>query len=99
MTAMMAMMSILAITVEIHVMNISVAEIRNNLADALDRVAYQGERVVLQRRGKGVAALVSMDDLARSEAMETQEDLRAAKRARREKGGVTLDELKVELGL
>ena len=96
---MMAMMSILAITVEIHVMNISVAEIRNNLADALDRVAYQGERVVLQRRGKGVAALVSMDDLARSEAMETQEDLRAAKRARREKGGVTLDELKVELGL
>jgi prevent-host-death family protein len=27
-------------------MNVSIADIRNHLADALDRVAYAGERVV-----------------------------------------------------
>ena len=35
-------------------MNIGIAEIRNNMADTLNRVAYQGERIVLERRGKGV---------------------------------------------
>jgi prevent-host-death family protein len=62
-------------------MNIDVAEIRNGLADVLNRVAYQGERVVLERRGKGVAAIVSMDDLALLEAMEDREDTKAAGKA------------------
>lgn len=61
-------------------MNVGIAEIRNNLADALNRVAYQGERVVLERRGKGVAAIVSIDDLELLEALEDDEDVRAAKR-------------------
>ncbi len=50
--------------------NVGVAEIRDNLADALNRVAYQGERIVLERRGKGVAVLVSMEDLALLETLE-----------------------------
>lgn len=62
-------------------MNIGVAEIRNSMADVLNRVAYQGERVVLERRGKGVAAIVSMDDLALLEAMEDREDAKAARKA------------------
>ena len=33
-------------------MNIGIAEIRNNLADAINRVVYGGERVILERRGK-----------------------------------------------
>ena len=61
-------------------MNVGIAEIRNNLADALNRVAYQGERVVLERRGKGVAAIVSIDDLELLEALEDYEDVRAVKR-------------------
>ena len=80
-------------------MNIGVAENRNNLADALNRVAYSGERVVLERRGKGVAALVSMEDLALLEMMEEREDLRAALKARKEKGGVALDDIKARLGM
>jgi len=80
-------------------MNIGVAEIRNNLADALNRVAYSGERVILQRRGKGVAALVSMEDLALLETIEDREDLRAALKARKEKGSVTLDDIKARLGM
>ena len=78
---------------------IAVTAIRDNLADALNRVAYGGDRVVLQRRGKGVAALVSMEDLALLEAMEDRDDLRVARKVRKEKGGVTLEQLKTELGL
>ncbi len=43
--------------------SMNIVEIRKHMADALNRVAYSGDRIVLERRGKGVAALVSMDDL------------------------------------
>lgn len=73
-------------------MEISITEIRDNLADALNRVAYGGERVILQRRGKGVAALVSMEELALLEELENQADIAAARKALKEKGGITLAE-------
>ena len=60
---------------------VGIKEIRDNLADALNKVAYAGERVVLARRGKGVAALVSMEDLELLEKMEDEADVRDAKRA------------------
>ncbi len=78
-------------------MEISISEARDKLADALNRVAYGGERVVLQRRGKGVAAIVSLDDLALLEELEDQADIRAAKKALKEKGFVTLEEVKKRL--
>jgi prevent-host-death family protein len=78
---------------------VKVADIRNNLADALNRVAYAGERIVLERRGKGVAALVSMDDLALLQRIEDEQDIKAARKALKEKGGVTLDEIKKRLGM
>ncbi len=80
-------------------MQISITQIRDNLADALNRVAYGGERVVLKRRGKGVAALVSMDDLALLEELENQADIRAAKKALKEKGGIPLEKIKERLGM
>ena len=76
-----------------------VVDIRNNLADALNRVAYGGERIILERRGKGVAALVSVEDLALLEELENQADIRAAKKALKEKGGVTLEQYKKKHGL
>ena len=80
-------------------MEISITEARDKLADALNRVAYGGERVVLQRRGKGVAAIVSLDDLALLEELEDQADIRAAKKALKEKGGITLDEYRKKHGI
>lgn len=80
-------------------MKIGVAEIRNNMADALNRVAYQGERIVLERRGKGVAAIVSMEDLALLEALEDERDVKAARKALKEKGAVPLQEIKARLGM
>ena len=50
----------------------NVVDIRNQLADAINRVAYAGERIILERRGKGVAALVSVEDLALLEELENQ---------------------------
>ena len=80
-------------------MEISISKIRDNLADALNRVAYAGERVVLQRRKKGVAALVSMEDLALLEEMENQADIKAARKALREKDRVPLGKVKERLGM
>ena len=80
-------------------MNINVVNIRNNLADAINRVAYAGERIILERRGKGVAALVSVEDLALLEELENQSDIRAAKKALKEKGGIPLAKIKARLGM
>jgi prevent-host-death family protein len=85
-------------------MNIGVAEIRNCMADALNRVAYQGERIVLERRGKGVAALVSMDDLEFLEELEDRLDLEAARKALAEmkrtgEKPIPWQKVKKELGL
>ena len=63
----------------------NVVDARNNLADAINRVAYAGERIVLERRGKGVAALISIADLATLEELENQADIQAAKKALKEK--------------
>lgn len=43
---------------------LSIVDARNKLADALNRVSYTGERVMLARRGKPVAVLVSVQDVA-----------------------------------
>jgi prevent-host-death family protein len=78
---------------------INIVDARSRLADTINRVTAGGERVVLERRGKGVAALVSMQDLELLEAMEDQRDLRAARRARREKGSVPISQIKARLGM
>ena len=76
-----------------------VADIRNNLADAINRVAYAGERIILERRGKGVAALVSVEDLELLQRLEDESDIKAARRALKEKGRISLDDLKKKYGL
>jgi antitoxin Phd len=76
-----------------------VADIRNNLADAINRVAYAGERIVLERRGKGVAALVSVEDLELLQRLEDEADVKAAKKALKEKGRISLEDLKKKYGL
>jgi prevent-host-death family protein len=81
------------------VVQASISEVRNNMADVINRVTYGGERVILQRRSKGVAAMVSMEDLALLEALEDQSDVKAALRARKEKGSVPLAKIKARLGM
>ncbi len=80
-------------------MQVGVHEIRGNLADVINRVAYGGERIILERRSKPVLALVSMEDLELLEEMENRSDIRAALKARKEKGGVTLEQYRKKHGL
>src|SRR4051794_33790447 len=71
MTAMMY--SIASVRSRRSSMQINIVDVRSRLADTINRVRYQGERVVLKRRGKGVAALVSMEDLAELERHEDEQ--------------------------
>jgi prevent-host-death family protein len=85
-------------------MVMNVVNIRSRLADTINRVAYQGERVVLERRGKGVAALVSMDDLALLEKLEDEADAKAARKVlaemkRKKLKPIPWRQVKAELGL
>lgn len=42
---------------------ISIGQVRRDLSEVVNRVAYGGERVVLTSRGRPKAALVSLEDL------------------------------------
>lgn len=53
----------------------AVIDARKDLADVLNRAAYGKERVVLTRRGRDVAAIVSIDDLMILEAIEDHMDI------------------------
>jgi prevent-host-death family protein len=80
-------------------MKMSLVRFRETMADPINRVMYQGERIVLERHGKGVAVVVSMDDLKVLEALEDAADVKAAKKARKESGEVSLEAIKADLGM
>lgn len=55
--------------------NLPTSKARNAFARTLGRVARTGEPIVLIRRGKRVAAIVSVEDLDRLAAMEDAADI------------------------
>jgi hypothetical protein len=46
-----------------HMVKLAATALRGALSETINRVAYQGERVMLERHGKAVAAIVSAEDL------------------------------------
>jgi prevent-host-death family protein len=78
---------------------LTTSALRQELADALNRVEYAGERIVLEKHGKEVAALVPMEDLALLNELEDSFDLDAARKALAESESVSWDEVKTQLGL
>lgn len=81
---------------------LSVSVARETLSDIVNRVAYSGERVMLHRHGKPVAALVSAQDLELLAALEDRIDLDEARKALKEagrKGTVAWSKLKSDLDL
>ena len=54
---------------------------RQDFAETVNRVAYGGERIVLHRRGRNLAALIPLDDLALLEELEDRQDAEAARNA------------------
>ncbi len=51
---------------------LSSAEVKNHFSEVIHRVAYAHERVVIERRGKPLAVVVSLEDLRVLEAKEKQ---------------------------
>jgi len=47
---------------------------RKGFSETLDRVAFEGERIILQRRGKDMAVLIPIEDLALLEQIEDSLD-------------------------
>jgi len=77
-------------------------EARSGFSELVNRAKYGKERVVLKRRGKDVAAVVPMDDIELLRLIEDESDIRDALVARREakqKGSVSLEDLRHRLGV
>ena len=81
---------------------LAASDARDHFAEILNRVAYGGDRVVVERRGKELAAIVSLDDLKILEAIEDRLDvddaLAAIEEVERE-GTTPWETIKAALGL
>jgi prevent-host-death family protein len=51
-------------------MQVSIGQVKRDISELVNRVAYQGERIVLTSRGRPKAVLVSVEDFARLQAAE-----------------------------
>jgi prevent-host-death family protein len=79
-----------------------ISEARESFSSTVNRVAYGGERVVLTRHGKRVAAVVPVEDLELLESLEDAVDVEEARRILAqgtEQVWVDWDDLKQRLGL
>jgi len=78
---------------------LNATQARQEFADIVNRAAYGGERVILHRHKKPVAAVVPIEDLELIERMEDEVDIAAARKALKEKGRIPWSKIKAELGL
>jgi PHD/YefM family antitoxin component YafN of YafNO toxin-antitoxin module len=78
---------------------ISITSLRNKIRKLADLVAFGGERVKVERNGETAFVMVSEEDAALLEALEDKADLKAAKKALKEKRSISLDKLKKDLNL
>jgi prevent-host-death family protein len=61
-------------------LHITFAEARKQLTELTNRVAYKGERLIIDRHNKSMVALVSVEDLYALEAWEDECDLKEAQK-------------------
>ena len=79
---------------------IAASEAREDFAETINQVVYRGERIVLHRRGKNLAAIVPIADLELLEALEDSIDVEAARKALKQRGrNIPLKKIKAQLGL
>jgi len=51
-------------------MQVSIGQVKRDISELVNRVAFQGERIVLTSRGHPKAVLISMEDYARLQEAE-----------------------------
>jgi prevent-host-death family protein len=75
----------------------TISDARNNLPELLNRVGYGQERILVERHGKPIAAIISLEDLRRLEAIEDAFDSAVLRRAVEENDGfVNLESIVAE---
>lgn len=80
--------------------HVSVSEARDDFAELVNRAAYKHERVLIARRGRPIAAIVSIADVKFLERVEDEYDLQAAQDAIDEGGEpIPWAQVRAELGL
>jgi prevent-host-death family protein len=57
---------------------ISIGQVKRDISELVNRVAYQGERVVLTSRGRPKAVLVSLEDYQKLRQVEQEKHTRNA---------------------
>jgi prevent-host-death family protein len=77
---------------------LTASEARQNFSDILNRAAYGGERVIVHRGKKPVAAVVPIEDFEMLEQIEDRADLDEVRKRLREPG-IPWSKIKKELGL
>jgi prevent-host-death family protein len=81
---------------------LTTVEARSQFSEVINRAAFGKERVILTRHGKGIVALVPIEDVKLLEVMEDRIDLeeaRAALAEAKKKGTVSWEKVKAELGI
>lgn len=76
------------------------SEAREKFSEVLSEVSYGRQRLVLQRHGKDLVAMIPVEDLMLLEELEDRADLAVAKEALAEKGPrIPWSKAKAELGV
>jgi prevent-host-death family protein len=57
---------------------ISIGQVKRDISELVNRVAYQGERIVLTSRGRPKAVLVSLEDYEKLQQGDASQPARAA---------------------
>lgn len=81
---------------------VSLSEARDGISDLIEKVSNQSARYTITKRGKEAVAIVPMSDLNLLRELETYLEIEEAAIAFKEadeKGTISLDDLKSELGL
>ena len=79
---------------------LTASQLREDMATAINKVAFGRERIVLQRNNKDVAALVPMEDLTLLRELEDRADLEEIKKALAQPGSnIPWEDIKKKLGI
>lgn len=80
--------------------HLNASQARAAFAEVVDRVVDGGERTVIRRHGKRVAAVVPVKDLETLEALEYRLDLEEARKIMKKPGRlIAWEMIKADLGL
>ncbi len=77
---------------------VSLADLRKDLGEVVNRATFAGQRTAVTRHGKTVAAIIPVEDLELLDALEHRADLEALRQARGEDDGtrIRLDDVLAE---